>query len=140
MYMGGTLGSVHSCSPFSLDFPFPRFSERSLARARAGAAGARGRVDPTMRDGVQLYNQAPGCIALMFPIQSTQSHSLFHHNRQQLPATPLPVHVQATDGSEEDVMCEIKAAASGIHYCGHEDKAAAIMESAINERLATPGS
>jgi hypothetical protein len=44
---------------------------------------------------------------------------------------------QAADGLEEDVMCAIKAAASGICYCGHEDKAAAIMEGAINERLTT---
>ena len=34
-------------------------------------------------------------------------------------------------------MCVIKAAASGIHYCGYEDPAAAIMESAINTRRKT---
>ena len=44
---------------------------------------------------------------------------------------------QASDGLEEDVMCVIKAAASGIHYCGYEDPAAAIMESAINTRRKT---
>ena len=42
---------------------------------------------------------------------------------------------QASDGLEEDVMCMIKAAASGIHYCDYEDPAAAIMEGAINERI-----